>query len=293
MNEHAYYQENLPLYAAGQLDDDERLAVQRHLAGCASCQDELELWMAVSGEIHAANRGLTPPPDLLDRTVERLHAPHPLALAFQRAGQLLRVQAALVQRELWPASAAVMGVGVATALISNHAEAIYFIAPLVAAAGLTVSFGPENDQAYELVMSTPVSPWKVLLARLSIVSGYNLLLALAASLALLAIVPAGLLGAVILGWLAPMAFLSALALLLALWIGTGNAIAISYGLYVAQYASYQTISRMVTVPALEPLISAYQQFWHSPALMGGLAALLLGLALWSANRPVFRLSSVV
>jgi hypothetical protein len=182
---------------------------------------------------------------------------------------------------------------VATALISNHAEAIYFIAPLVAAAGLTVSFGPENDQAYELVMSTPVSPWKVLLARLSIVSGYNLLLALAASLALLAIVPAGLLGAVILGWLAPMAFLSALALLLALWIGTGNAIAISYGLYVAQYASYQTISRMVTVPALEPLISAYQQFWHSPALMGGLAALLLGLALWSANRPVFRLSSVV
>ena len=290
MKAHTYFEELLPLYAAGQLEMAERAEIRNHLASCVECQADLKLWELVSKEVATANRVLTPPPGLIATVFERLDEPSRLAVAGRRAWQLLRAQVLLTQRELWPASAAVMILGVITAILSNHAEAVYFIAPLIAAASLTISFGPDHDAAYELIMATPMSPWKMLLARLSIVSGYNLLLSLFAGLALLPIIPPGLFGTLILGWLGPMAFLSALALLFALWIGTSNAIAITYILWIGQYVPYKSIGLWIDSPALEPVFSAYQQFWHSPMLLGALSVLLISMALWSANRPVFRLS---
>jgi hypothetical protein len=290
MKAHTYFEELLPLYAAGQLETAERTEIKRHLAVCAQCQADLKLWESVSLEVAAANHVLTPPPGLINEVFERLDEPSRLAVAGQRAWQLLRAQVLLTQRELWPASAAVMMLGVITAMLSNHVEAVYFIAPLIAAASLTLSFGPDHDAAYELIMATPMSPWKMLLARLSIVSGYNLLLSLVAGLALLPIIPPGLLGTLILGWLGPMAFLSALALLFTLWIGTSNAIAITYILWIAQYVPDKSIGMWIDAPALEPVFSAYQQFWNSPVLLVALSAFLIGVALWSANRPVFNLT---
>ena len=92
------------------------------------------------------------------------------------------------------------------------------------------------------------------------------------------------------GMLAPMAFLSALALLLSLWIGTGNAVAIAYTLWFAQHIPYKSIGVWMVSPAWSSAINWYQQFWKSPLLLLVFAALLLGMALWSVNRPVFRLS---
>jgi hypothetical protein len=290
MNKHTYFEEQLPLYAAGQLDEAERVEIENHLADCAECQADLELWAAVSGEIVTSNRTLTAPPVLAERALEQVQARIGLATAWLRTWQLLHAQAFLVQREMWPASAAIMALGVVVALVSNHIEAVYFIAPLVAASSLTVLFRPEYDPALELTLATPTSPWKVLLARLSIVSAYNLLLSLGATLALLVIVPPGLFGTLILGWLGPMAFLSALALLLSLWIGTSNAIAITYGLWLAQYVPFKLIDAWMISPAWEQVIAAYQQFWRSPLLLFPFAILLIGMALWSANRPVFRLT---
>jgi Putative zinc-finger len=297
MNAHERYQDLLPLFVAGQLDETERVEMETHLANCVECQADLKVWEAVSVEIKKSNQAVeAPSAELVDVAISRVQVSSQkreqaqVPSLMRRAWQLLYAQAFLVQREMWPASAAVMTLGIIVALLSNHVEAVYFIAPLVAAASLSVLFSPEYDPAYELTLATPTSPWKVLLARLSIVSAYNLLLALIAALVLLALVPLDLLGVLILGWLAPMAFLSALALLLSLWIGTSNAVTITYILWIAQYMPYRSVGAWMVSPNWSSVILAYRQFWHSPMLLLLFAMLLIGMALWSANRPVFRLA---
>jgi hypothetical protein len=285
------HEEQVILYAANQLNTNERALFEKHLANCADCQANLIMWQSVADEIHAADSIRTAPPQLAERAIERIHQPTAPRLAFRRVIQLLCSQAFLVQREMWPATASVMALGVIVALISKHAEFIYFIAPLMAAASLSILFGPEHDPAHELALSAPTSSWKLLLARLSIVSAYNLLLALAATLILMIAFPVKLIGALALGVLAPMAFLSALALLLSMWIGTSNAIAISYTLWLAQSIPFQSIGVGTTSPAWESFLHAYREFWHSPMLLLALSVPVLFVALLSANRPVFRLTA--
>ncbi len=291
MTAHTYFEEHLPLYAAGQLDGAQRAEIEIHLAGCPECRADLELWAAVSGEIHTANRPLAAPPALAEHALDQIHAPNRLTSAFLRTWQLLRVQALLVRHEMWPASALVMLMGVVVALLADRVNFIYFLAPLVAASSLAMLYGPENDAAMELSLATPTSPWKILLARLSVVSGYNLLLSLGATLLLLFIAPPGLLGTIILGWLGPLTFLSALALLLSIWLGTNQAIAVAYGLWLLQYIPFAAIGPWLDSPGLASAMAVYRQFWQSPLLLLLLSLFLIGLALWSANRPVFRLTS--
>lgn len=285
------HEEQLILYAANQLDEASTAEFEKHLADCADCQADLLLWKSVADEIRIADSAEPAPPHLADRALERIHQPAAPRLAFRRVIQLLRSQTFLVQREMFPATAAVMALGVIVALISKHAGFIYFLAPLMAAASLSILFGPEHDPAHELTLSTPTSSWKLLLARLSIVSAYNLLLALAATLVLMIAFPVELIGALALGVLAPMAFLSVLALLLSMWIGTNNAIAISYTLWLAQSVPFQSIGAWTGSPAWESFLHAYREFWHSPMLLFAFTLPLLFLALWSANRPVFRLTA--
>jgi hypothetical protein len=283
------HEEQVILYAANQLDEAERLRFEKHLAGCAECQADLRLWKAVAQEISASDAAEPAPIQLAERALEQIRRPAAPRRAFRRVIALLRSQAFLVQREMWPASAAVMGLGVVIALISGHAEFIFFIAPLVAAASLSLLFGPEHDPAYELALSTPTSSWKLLLARLSIVSAYNLMLVLAALSLLMIAFPPGLLGTLALGLLAPMAFLSALALLLSIWIGTSNAITIAYVLWLMQYVPYHLVGAWMASPAWVSFVSVYQAFWKSPMLLLALSVPLLLIALWSADRPAFRL----
>ena len=284
------HEEQLILYTANQLDEAERLDFEKHLVDCAECQADLQLWNAVADEIIASNVAEYPPAKLAERALEQIHQPAASTRAFRRVAQLLRSQVFLVQGEMWPATASVMALGVVVAFVSRHAEFIYFIAPMIAAASLSVLFGPEYDPAHELALSTPTSSWKLLLARLSIVSGYNLLLALIAMLVLMIAFPPALLGTLALGVLAPMAFLSMLTLLLSIWIGTSNAIVISYILWALQFVAYQSIAEWIGSSAITSFLAAYRDFWHSPLLLLVLSVPLLLIILWSANRPVFRLS---
>jgi hypothetical protein len=284
------HQEQVILYTANQLDQAERAEFELHLAGCLDCQADLELWSAVSEEITVAAPIIPAPPYLAESALEVVHRPSRLGRSLHRTFQLLRAQAFLVHREMFPASAAVMALSVILALLSNHLEVIYFIAPMVAAAGISTLFGTEQDPAYELILATCTSPWKVLLARLSLVSAYNLLLVLVVAAVLFSLIPISLLGILIFGWLAPMAFLSALALLLSLWLGTSNAIAITYILWVAQYMPYKAIGAWMLSPAWSSAIAAYQQSWHNPIILLLLSIPLLGIALWSTNRASFRLA---
>jgi hypothetical protein len=279
------HEEQLLLYAAGRLGDTERAAFETHLAGCPECRAGLRLWQPVAEEIAAADGAVAAPAGLAESAlgeIRRRPAPQP---ALFRAAGLLRAQALLVQRELWPASAAVMALGVIVVWVSGHSEFLYFLAPLLSAASLGGLFGPAQDPAHELALSTPTSAWKILLARLSLVSAYNAALALAALLLLLPLVPPGPLGALALGLLAPMAFLSASALLLSLWIGTGNAVVAAYALWLLQYANFQTLNGWTVPPEWGTLIAAWRNLWHNPALLLILTVPIVLIALKSADRP--------
>lgn len=286
--------DELAPYAAGQLSQADAAAVETHLRQCPDCREELAFWQSLSGEIHAANAEISAPPGLAEDALQRIHAgaapegSSSLAARLCRpclhAFSLLRAQAYLVKREIWPATAGIMALGVILGLISNHVEAISYIAPLVAAASLASLYGPEHDPAYELTLGTPTSAWKILLARLSVVSAYNLLLALLASLAMLLIVPPDVLGMIILGWLAPMAFLSALALLLSLWMSTSSAVAISYGLWLLQYMRLSRVFGDWGYSARWDLfLDAYRHFWQSPGLLLIFSLVLLAFGLLSTR----------
>mgnify|MGYP005846755333 CR=1 FL=1 len=132
---------------------------------------------------------------------------------------VLGAQIRIVHRFTWIASLLVMALGFFVTLMlyrpGTGAELPFVIvAPLVAALGVAFLYGVDIDPALELQLATPVSPRLILLARLTLVFGFNLAVGLACSLAL-SLFPTGLsLWSIVLSWLAPMAFLSALAFLL-------------------------------------------------------------------------------
>jgi len=291
MKDHEYYEELLPLFTAGSLSELQRVEMKKHLEDCEDCQAELAMWTAVSSEIAQSNAEIQVPADLADKALRKLRAPGPLTAALRQSWQLLRAQARLVQTELWPVSALVMAIGILVGLISKQTVVVYLLSPIVAASALAVVYGPERDPAMELSRSTPTSAWKILFARLSMVSCYNLLLGMLASLALLFIVPVEMLGGIILGWVAPLAFLSALALLISIWWGTGTAISIAYGLWLVQFLPFQVNGVYVVNTHWTSIMTAYKDFWHNPLLLFLLALPLLVGALWSANKPALHLTT--
>jgi len=288
MSEHDLYADLLPFYVSGQLNQDEILKIEKHLTNCAECQADLALWRAVGSEIRISSSTVQAPAGLAGHVLEQVQAPSSFRRALRRTFNLLRIQAYLVRREMWPSSAILMMIGVAATLLAKQAMLIHYLAPLVAAASLSALFGPENDPACELTLATPTSTWKVLLARLALVHGYNLMLTLIASLFLMLIIPPDILWMFILGWLGPMTFLPALALLLSLWTGSGNSVAIAYGLWLLQFINPSWLPATLA-NLLAPVIEAYRQFWAQPVLLAAAGFLLLVAALWSAGRAAPRL----
>jgi anti-sigma factor RsiW len=83
---HRYSQELLPWYATGHLDEDQRLAVEAHLQGCAACRQDLQ-W---ERGLHALVGQPSPPADVeagLALMRRRLDEP---ASAAERIGRELR-----------------------------------------------------------------------------------------------------------------------------------------------------------------------------------------------------------
>ncbi len=276
------HEEQLIRYVANQLNENERAEFENHLSGCSDCQADLTLWALVSSEINASNSAIAAPIHLADYALETIHTPSKLTRAFKNTAQLLRVQLLLMHNELWVGSAALMFIFLAMALLVARVEVLHFFVPMVATGTVTLIYGSEHDPAAELTFATPISPWKILLARLTLVSAYNVFLALCATVGLLLILPPQALGELILGWLAPMTFLSALALLLSLWIGTSNALFISYTLWSAQYLALTSVGEWFAF--LTPWLESYRQFWNDPALLFILGFALILFALWSTGR---------
>ena len=284
MNIHQRFQNLLPLYTTDQLSQEERKEIEAHLGTCDVCREELAFWQDLSNEITDANEQISAPPELIEQALCDINSSKPNRRIFLKAFNILRSQIQLVKREIWPASAAVIGLGLTTALIADQASILTFIAPLVAAASLATIYGVENDIASELTLATPTSPWKILLARLALVSGYNLILSLLASLVLSSVIPTEFMGTLVLSWLGPLTFLSALALVLSLVIGTGNAVIITYAAWTAQYIRPPLVFEQWPLYDIwGRFLERYRFFWQSPTILLCLALIIFCTALLTAQ----------
>lgn len=218
----------LPAYVNQTLTRSERAGVEAHLHDCPRCQAELESWRLVASVSRDALLATAPP------SVDVLRGIHAAIDASQQVPsvspassnrsisflwQLLLGQMPLVRRGIWLASALTAALGVVVALLTAHqsvgSTVLALLAPVVAALGIAFIYGPENDPSLEIAVSTPTSPRVVLLSRMTLVFGYDLLLALAASLILTTIHGLSLWQLIGL-WFGPMLFLSALALAMSL-----------------------------------------------------------------------------
>jgi hypothetical protein len=224
--------DQLAAYAAGTLSGDERAALAAHAAGCGQCRHNLAEWSAVGLATRAALPEVMPDHRVLAGVHQQIaleRAPAGAGAAF--LWQLLLAQVPLVRGQIWAASALVLSLGaVVTALLSasGGGSVLALLAPVVAAAGVGFIYGPENDPPLELELATPTSPRLILLARLTIVFGYNFLLAVALSAVLAGRDPApGQLQALILQWLGPMLLLSAASLALSLRFGSAVGVSLS------------------------------------------------------------------
>ncbi len=295
MNTHVEISELLPLYVSGALTDEQRRLVEQHLHSCEECQADLALWHSVSREIVTGSQAIIAPKGLVGRALAVVPPTQPQGLGIwaklHHGANLLRSQIPLIQREIWPASALVIALGCIAAFIARQSIIIYVLAPLIAAACVSLIYGPENDPSLELALSTPTSPRQILLARLALVYGYNLGLSLVATLLLLPALSSHvswpLFRDLVLAWLAPMTFLSAIALALSLWVGAANAATVAYLVWLSQLLAGMFRSPLFPVslsPAVLKVLSAYQNFWQASGVLLILSALLLFIAIWQAGR---------
>jgi len=227
MNEHRKMKELIPFYVAGTLSNEECAQVAQHMQQCSDCRGELQLWQTVSEEIQTCDRKVRAP--ALRQMPTQRQSRH-----LWKAWYILRSQVALIHREIWVSSALVSLMGIIVALLMENVNAIYFLAPFISAAGVAYIYGMQNDPALELTLATPISAQQILMARLALVFGYNILLTFSSSLLILLIHGqfAQFSWLVLLDWMAPMAFLSSLALFCSLLWGSANAVVVAYSLWV-------------------------------------------------------------
>ena len=112
---------------------------------------------------------------------------------------------------------------------------LILLAPLVAAAGVAFLYS-SGDRVHEMEWVTAVSPRLLLLARLMLVFGFNLLLGACASLLLALLLPEASFWELLVLWSAPMTLLSMLAFLLTVISGTPElGMLASMGIWAVQH----------------------------------------------------------
>ncbi|KAA3646559.1 MAG: hypothetical protein DWQ07_10150 [Chloroflexi bacterium] len=271
MNKHEKIIDLLPFYASGTLSANEQTHVKQHLSACEECKAELELWQGLSQVIHSDYESQTAPPYVLSQALESIQSQPVRTNFFVKAWQIIRSQVPLVKKEIWPASLLILVLGFVVTLIADRLAFIYAVAPLVSAAGLAFIYGQEHDPAYELTLSTPISQIQILAARSALVFGYNFVIVTLLSGGLTVQYPADLVLPLMLEWIAPMTFLSTLGLCLSIFSNSGNAIFVSYLLWLGKY--------LLLTSDLQALLGQtgvlFLSFWQNPAALYFVSACLL------------------
>ena len=265
----------LPFHVNGTLGPEDQRRVLAHLAGCADCRAELALWHDVSAAVRADAWAV---PGISDDGWRRLESRHRTRTAFGllHLAALVAAQVRLVRHGLWLSSAIVMALGFAVAWTLGRTGIVSALAPLVAVFGVSHLHGPQHDAAFELTEATPTSPRVVLLARLVLVFGYDLVLALVTSAGLALVLPDTITGTLIWSWLAPMTFLSALALFCSVLFGSHVGVSLAFGLWLLR----SFISGATSVVPVLSWAASYQEWWTRSPWLFALAGLLCLCGIW-------------
>jgi hypothetical protein len=203
--------------------------------------------------------------------------------SFSFGWLLLRAQMQVMHRELWIATALVMAIGT---LLTWHLPLngvfipLAWVAPLAAAVGVAMVYGIQADPAFEIELALPVSPRLLLLTRLVLVFSFDLGLGLIASLVLSTAQSGSSFFPLVVTWLAPMAFLSALSFFVTvLWCASEAGISLSLGLWTVL-----TVLRFQDVH-LFPWLARLPELFMAQAYPGLLlsAVSLFAAALWLAG----------
>lgn len=269
--------------------------------------DKLERWLREDlpdePEAHPAlaqvfRRWRTPQPTPADtaQLIERLLPEMPRLSRWRAMREwwpllLIHAQVRILRREIWAATALVMMLGVVVTLGTYTGEGLTplaVLAPVVAAVGVALLYDGDLALVFELEDSTPVSMRLLLLARLTLIFSFNLSLGLVGSIMLSLLNADMLLWPLVLSWLVPMAFLSALAFWLSVVSGDSVAGAafslLIWGLHVVLRASPAS-NPIVYVLSLPGLGDATMR----PVVIGA-ALLLLAVAFWLIERKERRIS---
>ncbi|GIE83468.1 hypothetical protein Aph02nite_94180 [Actinoplanes philippinensis] len=241
----------LPEYAAGSLPEADRERVRAHLGGCPRCRADLASWQAMAAPPApqspdpAARPHPAAPPDpaalvraVLTRGALTPEPPGP-PRRLRHLAALMAAEARLIRMAVPIASALVMALGVGLVLAQATVGAdlvLALVAPIVAAAGVAGAYRSGRDPAAEVVAATPTSGRLLLLVRIALVFGYDLVLAVAASAALAATGAAGTAGlnTLVAAWLGPMVLLSSVSLLVAVRFGPDSALGAAVGLWAVR-----------------------------------------------------------
>ncbi len=197
---------------------------------------------------------------LIERLMLELPSP-PRAEPLRWAWLLLRAQVRVVQAEIWTASALVMALGVLVTLTIYDVRVgglapLAVLAPIVVAAGVALLYDSDLEPVLELEHTTRVSSQLLLLARLTLVFGFNFALGLAGSVLLAAAKAEVQLWPLVLSWLFPMAFLSAFTFFLSIVVRDSVVGAVSgfglWGLHVLLYTTAPPNSwlQLLSLPGL-------------------------------------------
>ena len=286
----------LPRYRQGQLTAPEILRVRRHLQACLACREEVALSSAASrraGEEMAAL--VAPSMGLLDEIWSKIDAPvttprndstWPVAQLFAGLCALLGMQARLLPKGLWAASAMAVAFATAVGLAWRGGTFPPFmlgliIAP-VAAAGASFLHGPEHDPGLEVALATRTPPQVVMACRFLIALGYNCVAALASS-GVLALSRGGNLPTLVASWLGPTVFVTGLSVLVSVRHGSTPAFTVVALLWCGRILSF------IVEPAEGlggRLVGALDAVWQTTPLVLAAATVLCAAALLSVPRDV-------
>lgn len=276
MNDHDKLNPLLPFYLAGTLDPKQTAAVKAHLEVCPICADDLVFWQEMEGTIQADIAPFDAPQHVLNNTLslisEENEKPNPLT----RSWRIMWAQVPMFCREIWPTSLLVLLLGFVMTLLTDRAGVLFAIAPLVSVAGLAYIYNESSDPAFELVLSTPISQIQLLLARSSLVFGFNLVSVGLLGLTLALHFSPETILTLLKSWLAPMTFLSIFGLCLSLFTRPGNAIAVAYALWLTQYLPLTEEFQQLFARLAEGIL----WFWQTPKVLFIFSSILLAFIIF-------------
>lgn len=199
------------------------------------------------------------------------------ARPWRYAWGVLWAQIRVLPRNIWASSATILFMVLALLLLRRNLVFIQdnwthsLLAISVTAASvinMAYVYGREHDPGLEFALATPTSPRLILFCRMLLVTGYNLILAVAFS-ALLVLLNGGTLWNVVQLWLGPLLLLSAASLAISMLLGSLVAIIATLAFELTQMLTVQVHEG---IPHLNMALSS---LWQTQPAVLLIAALLL------------------